>query len=152
MRKRINKRVKDKWGKPLLVVLIALFTITGICLFDRKASADKTKDYAQKDPKPEENARKSIPVEYDRFVELMSSYRHNHVNAIDLGEPEFVEDENLIRIPLTKGKILLTGKNTDTEWCNDSVCFFHTVIINDSVTVVSCPADLMARLVEDFER
>ena len=151
MRKRRNYGVLKKWNEANLVTLVALLTAIVIIITDNKANKETVINYALKDPKKEEMARKTIPVEYEQFVELMESFHRKHRGSIEIETPFFDKNANTTKIRISRGQALLTGKNTDTEWCKDSLCSFHTIQVNDSVVVVSCPADLMARLVEDYE-
>jgi len=148
--KKIKKAFKE-WSNVIIMVSIALAVALLIYFVDKNISRDWEKVFAQKGSKDEKEARETIPVEYGQFVDLMESYLKKHRESLEIGQPVFIKDQSITKIPISKGHVLLTGRNSRPNWCNDSLCFFHTEIKNDSVAVVSCPADLMARLVEDRE-
>lgn len=148
--KKIRKTLK-KWAVVFIVGLLAIAVILVIVIADKRASVETTKGYAMKDPKPEEKARMYVPVEYSQFVTLIRSFHQNHSATLDIGDPICDKDESITRISISRGAVFFRNKNTETEWCSDTLCSFPTEAKNDSVIVVSCPADLMARLVEDYE-
>lgn len=145
-----NKIRKENLKTAIAVVLLALAAIVLIEVVDKKASNEIEKYYAAKDSMPEKNARKYVPVEYAQFVTLIESYHATHNAVLNIGDV-YVSEDGLTCFSITGSQYLLTGKHTSTEWCSDTMCSFATEKVNDSVVVVSCPADLLARLVEDYE-
>lgn len=138
----------------IIVVMLAIAAIIVISITDEKTSKDLEKQYVQKDPKPEEDARMYIPIEYGQFVTLLSSLEQFHHASLDLGDPVFDKEESITMVSILKGYTILTRKNENAEkpeWCTGTQCFFKTVLVNETDTVVSCPADLLVRLVEDYE-
>ncbi len=147
----MNKKIRKENLKTVVVLaLLSVAAIIAIEVVNRKASAEINKEYATKAPLPEENARKYVPVEYTQFVSLVESFHNNHSDVLNIGA-FYASEDNFTCFPISRGQELLTGKNTATEWCSDTLCSFATQNVNDSIVVVSCPADLMARLVEDYE-
>ena len=92
--KKIRKNLK-KWVVVFMVGLLAIAVILVIVVADRRASVETTKGYAIKDPKPEEKARMYVPVEYSRFVTLISSFHQNHNATLNIGEPICDKDESI---------------------------------------------------------
>lgn len=150
---KIRKVVKNR-VIAIMVVLLEVVAISVIVLVDKKASTDLTKSYSVKDPTFEENARKYVPVEYRQFVTLIESFKSNHEVDVVMDCPIYDKTNNVTVIGLTEGYSYITGKDDNREnpeWCNGPQCSFETVVLNGTDTVVSCPVDLLARLVEDYE-
>lgn len=154
-RNNIKRFFRDNVAAVVLI-LIAIATFVVIRNCDSKASHDVTKDYAPKNTKADEEERMYIPVPYATFVDLVESFKTaNHVDMQGMGSPEYNENDSQTTINVSdlskSGLSLLTGTSLGTTtWCTGTLCSFETNKM-DTVAVVRCPADLMARLVRSKE-
>lgn len=154
MKDRTIKKAMKRYTVAFIVVMLAIAAIIVISITDEKTSIDFENQYIQKDPKPEEDARKYIPVEYGQFVTLLKSFEQSHHVSLVMGDPVFDKKDGVTMVSISKGYTILTEKNENAEkpeWCTGTQCFFKTIVVNETDTVVSCPADLLVRFVEDYE-
>ena len=153
--RKIKRFLRDNVAAVVLI-LIALATFSVIKNVDSKTSRDKTKDYAPKNTKADEEERMYIPVSYTTFVDLVESFKTvNHVDMRGMGSPEYNEQDGQTTIDVSNmsrsGLSLLMGTSLGTmPWCTGTLCSFETSKV-DTVVVVRCPAALMARLVRNKE-
>ena len=147
--------MKNKFLTYVITAIIAILIILVIWRIDSLSSHDTTKAYSEKDLKAEEALRTSVPVSYGQFADLMVSFKNAHpveLNGMDV--PMFDNTKGITQVDISKlrdaGRSLLTGTNMKiVEWCKDKACVFPTTINENNDTVVSCPADLMVRLVKN---
>lgn len=149
--------MNNKFLISIIMALIALFIIFFVWRIDSKSSHDTTKDYIEKDPKKEESLRISIPISYSQFLYLIVSFKDSHpVDLNNMGVPKYNDIEGNTQMDISKisaaGRSLLTGTNMKIiDWCKENYCVFPTSINEKNDTIVSCPADLMVRLVKNKE-
>lgn len=151
MKNRKIKRTLKNHVAAAVLTLLAVVTVLLIWKVDVKSSHLETKDYAPKNNEAAEKERRFIPVPYETFVELVESYKTIHRVELDgMGSPQYFESDTLFIDVSNMKKIglsLLIGTNMATrDWFKGTLCFFKTQEI-DSVVVVNCPADLLAKLV-----
>jgi len=145
--------------KPIVWISIAtILTVVVIMIIDSNASTTVTRDYSEKKSEQEKNVRKSIPVEYSQFIELITTFGESNPTEMQgTGTPLFIIKDSVTTIDISKvspsGKSLLAGTQmTELFWYTDTLCSFRTTQRENGDTVVDCPADLMIRLVENYEK
>lgn len=155
---KLSKILKKNFA-VVIMPIVALAVILVLVRVDKKVSEDKDSKYdnTEKDCKVEEEARKYIPVRFAKFCDLVKAYKEsNKVELRGMGELVYNENDSVTTIDVSKVEEygLSRFKGTQmakAEWCTETQCFFKTVLVNETDTVVSCPADLLVRLVEDYE-
>jgi len=97
-------------------------------------------------------------VEYSQFIELITTFGESNPTEMQgTGTPLFIIKDSVTTIDISKvspsGKSLLAGTQmTELFWYTDTLCSFRTTQRENGDTVVDCPADLMIRLVENYEK
>ena len=143
---------------PIMACIILLLAIAIVLDIDKKASKDVLKEYKTHDSEQERIEREYIPVSLTTFRNLIKSYKDIYHDDLEhMNMPKFNSETQNVTIN-AQGKTArktITGcdDKTEFEWYQSQgtmMSFKASIIEGD--TIVSCPALLLVRLVENYEK